>query len=67
MKLLKRRSDTAPKSLSTYRASRSEPATMAGRRFGSVTRQKVRQGPKPRLRAAITLGGVQVEKAGADA
>ena len=44
-------SDTAPKSLSVYSATSSEPAAIAGRSCGRVTRSIVLQGPCPRLRA----------------
>ena len=44
-------SDTAPKSLRTYRTVSNAPAEMAGRSAGNVTRRKERTAPKPNTRA----------------
>ncbi len=57
VKVSYRISETAPKSESTYRATRTAPPAAAGRSWGSVTRQNVRSGPRPRERAASSWAG----------
>ena len=52
-----RNSDTAPKSLSVYRAVSRPPAAAAGQSSGAVVRRKERNGPSPSVRATSSKAG----------